>query len=274
MKKAIALSLCLLTLLALLVSCQSPEMDGGEQLPSDVIPSGEIDTADTDANNFQNDRLPTGNALEELGMAGSEIKILTWDQREAQTFPKGDSTTDPIKSKLYYHWKGIEERFSITLTPTYTSSEYSSSPQFLTDARSDTAQYDLMQTQTLYPITLAMEGRLVNLMPLGFPDLEMPWWPASTEEFSQHGALFFISSNSSVMSINNMAVIFVHTGMITQKGNSDPVQSVLRGTWTVDEITKISRSFAGEAANSTEDSRIYGFVVARPVSTVAIPIFA
>jgi hypothetical protein len=68
-----------------------------------------------------------------------------------------------------------------------------------------------------------MEGRLANLMKLGFPDLEMPWWPASTEEWSQHGALFFISSNSSVMSINNMAVIFVNPGLITAKGNADPL---------------------------------------------------
>ena len=30
---------------------------------------------------------------------------LTWEQEEAQTFPKEDSENDPIKSKLFYHWK-------------------------------------------------------------------------------------------------------------------------------------------------------------------------
>ena len=261
MKRFVSLLLCLFILMALLVSCQQVESDGDKTLPSDVIPTGDVDATDTDANQYQNDRLPSGDELAQLGFAGSEVKILTWDKKEAQTFPKEDSATDPIKSKLYYHWKGIEERFSITFKPTYTDSEYSSNPLFLIDARSDSAQYDLMQTQTLYPITLAMEGRLANLMKLGFPDLEMPWWPASTEGWAQHGALFFISSNSSVMSINNMAVIFVNAGLITAKGNADPVQSVLRGTWTVDELTKISKSFAGEAANASEDSRIYGFVV-------------
>ena len=260
MKRFVAMLLVLLTLT--LCSCQKVEgSDGEETLNSDVIPSGTIDQNDTDANEYQNDRLPTGAALESLGFAGREVRVLSWDKQEHQTFPKGNSENDPIKSKLYYHWKGIEERFDITFKTNYTDSEWSGNPKFLIDARSDAAQYDLMQTQTLYPITLAMEGRLVNLMKLGFPDLEMPWWPDSTEEWSQHGALFYIASNSSAMSISNMYVVFVNAGLITAKGNADPVQSVLRGTWTVDEMTKISKSFAGEAANLPLDERIYGFVV-------------
>ena len=261
MKRIVSLILVVLMLTALLASCQQTEPDGGDTLPSDVIPSGEVDATDTDANQYQNDRLPTGDELAKLGFAGSEVRVLSWDEQEHQTFPKGDSDSDPIKSKLYYHFKGIEERFGITFKTDYTSSEWSSNPKFLVDARADSAQYDLLQTQSLYPITLAMEGRLVNLMKLGFPDLEMPWWPASTQEWSQHGALFFISSNSSVMTISQMNIIFVNAGMITAKGNADPVQSVLRGTWTIDEVTKISKSFAGEAANASEDSRVYGFVV-------------
>ena len=264
MKRIVSLILVVLMLTALLASCQQTEPDGGDTLPSDVIPSGEVDATDTDANQYQNDRLPTGDELAKLGFAGSEVRVLSWDEQEHQTFPKGDSDSDPIKSKLYYHFKGIEERFGITFKTDYTSSEWSSNPKFLVDARADSAQYDLLQTQSLYPITLAMEGRLVNLMKLGFPDLEMPWWPASTQEWSQHGALFFISSNSSVMTISQMVIYYVNTGMITSKGNADPVQSVLRGTWTVDEVTKISKSFAGEAANADEDSKIYGFVVDDP----------
>ena len=263
MKRVVSVFLVALMLTAMLVSCQQPIDDekGEGTLPSDVIPTGDVDTTDTDANQFQNDRLPTGAELEKLGFAGSEVKVLSWEEQEHQTFPKEDSSSDPIKSKLFYHWKGIEERFGITFQTDYTESNWSENPKFLVDARSEANRYDLMQTQTLYPITLAMEGRLVNLMKLSYPDLEMPWWPESTSEWSQHGALFFIASNSSVMSIGNMAVVFVHAGLITQKGNTDPVQSVLRGLWTVDEMTKISKSFAGEAQNTAADERIYGLVV-------------
>ena len=271
MKRFVAMLLVLLMLTAALCSCQKAEENGeGENLHSDVIPSGTVDQNDTDANEYQNDRLPTGAALESLGFAGSEVRVLSWDKQEHQTFPKGDSANDPIKSKLYYHWKGIEERFGITFKTDYTDSEWSGNPKFLVDARSDASRYDMMQTQTLYPSLLAMEGRLVNLMKLGFPDLEMPWWPTSTEEWSQHGALFYIASNSSAMSISNMYVIFVNAGLITAKGNADPVQSVLRGTWTVEEMTKISKSFAGEAANLPADERIYGFIIDEDSTSAAL----
>ena len=111
MKRIVSLLFVVLMLGMMLVSCQQVESEGGETLPSDVVPSGDVDTTDTDANNFQNDRLPTGAELEALGFAGSEVRVLSWDKEEAQTFPKEDSSTDPIKSKLYYHWRSIEERF-------------------------------------------------------------------------------------------------------------------------------------------------------------------
>jgi len=121
--------------------------------------------------------------------------------------------------------------------------------------------YDLIQTQSLFPATLATEGRLCNLRNLGYPDLEMPWWPDSVDQWTQAGSLFFIASNSSAMGISNMAVVFVNDGMITSKGGASPVQSVLRGVWTVEEMGKISKLFAGAAENADEDSKIYGLVV-------------
>jgi len=63
------------------------------------------------------------------------------------------------------------------------------------------------------------------------------------------------------MCISNMAVVFVNDGMITSKGGASPVQSVLRGVWTVEEMTKLSKLFAGAAENADEASRIYGLVV-------------
>jgi hypothetical protein len=61
-----------------------------------------------------------------------------------------------------------------------------------------------------------------------------------------------------------MSVIFVNDGMITSKGAPSPVQSVLRGVWTIEEMTKISKLFAGAAENADEASRIYGLVVDDP----------
>ena len=57
-----------------------------------------LDLSDVDENGYLNDRLPSGAALEALGIVGSEVKILTWGGEHHRTFPKEDSTNDPIQS--------------------------------------------------------------------------------------------------------------------------------------------------------------------------------
>ena len=273
MKKILSLTLLLVMLAGMLFSCQTPENGGNGTGTGDggdvVAPNGDIDLEIKDEEGFTKDRIPEGDALKALGFEGSTVKILGWDDEEAESIPMGDSTSDPLKSKLYYHWRGIEERLSVTFQTTYTKGWFHERTTFFTAARADDAMYDLIMNESLFPITLAMEGRLCNLKKLGYPDLEMPWWPASVDQFTQHGALYFISSNSSAMGISNMNVVYVNDGMITAKGGASPVQSVLRGVWTVEEMTSISKLFAGAAENATEETRIYGMVVdhtSRPVA--------
>ena len=264
MKKIASLILVLLMLCPLLFSCQDNEIgaDSNPKPDGDVIaPDGDVNLEEKDPEGFVQDRLPQGEALEALGFAGSNVRILSWDEEEAQTFPKEDSTQDPLKNKLYNHYRGIEERLDITFKPEWCSSHNRNYNQFLTTARSDTVTYDLIQTQSLFPAALATEGRLCNLRNLGYPDLEMPWWPDSVDQWTQAGSLFFIASNSSAMGISNMAVIFINDGMITSKGASSPIQSVLRGTWTVEEMANVAKLFAGTAEAAEEHNRIYGFVV-------------
>jgi len=270
MKKVVALLLVLLTLSFMLMACQKPEDPNNPTGAPDVAPpKDDVDETDVDVNGYQNDRIPEGEKLKALGFGGSEVKILGWDDEEAESLPMDDSTSDPLKSKLWFHWRGIEERLDVTFDVTYTKGWFHERDTFFTAARADDAMYDLIMNESLFPITLAMEGRLCNLKNLGYPDLVMPWWPVSVDQFTQHGGLYFISSNSSAMGISNMNVVYVNDGMITGKGAASPVQSVLRGVWTVEEMTNISKLFAGAAENATEEDRIYGMVIdhtSRPVA--------
>ena len=247
------------------LSPMDPSEDGQDSLDRYPVirPSRDPEVVDPgeDPNGFQNDRIPGRNDLAMLGFAGSEVRLLTWDEAEAWTFPKEDSVTDSLKSRLYYHYFGVAERLDITFRPTWCPANTSKQAEFLTAARADDANYDLIQTQSLFPVILATEGRLCNLLRQGYPDLEMPWWPNSMDDWTQAGSLFFVASNSSAMGISNMSVVFVNDGLITAKGAPSPVQSVLRGVWTVEEMTKISKTFAGAAENADESSRIYGFVI-------------
>ena len=223
-----------------------------------VVPQGDIQQEDD--HGYIADRLPTGEELKALGFAGSTLKILGYKDEEAQTLPKEDSTEDPLKSTLYNHWGSIKERFGIQFDVKYVEGQFKDKDKFFTEARADDAMYDLIQTESLFPISLATEGRLCNLKNLGFPDLEMPWWPQSVDQFSQYGGLYMIGSNTSACGISNMSVIYVNDGVITSKGMASPVESVIRGVWTVEELTNIVKMFAGAAENATEETRYYGFV--------------
>jgi hypothetical protein len=58
-----------------------------------------------------------------------------------------------------------------------------------------------------------------------------------------------------------MAVIFINDGVITSKGMASPVESVIRGVWTVEEMTNVSKLFAGAAENATAETRFYGLSI-------------
>lgn len=268
MKRFFALLLLLILLLSLLVSCQQDGAEGNGdvtvQAPGDSQKEPVPNYRPSSNPGYLNDRVPEGEALEALGFAGKTVNILSWEKNSTRTFPKELSDSDPLQYKLYYHWRGVEERLSIFLHAEYTDSETEAKDTFLTDARADAATYDLIQTQSLFPITLAMEGRLCNLGDIGYPDLEMPWWSDDLEKWTCNNALYFVSTNSSVMGLSNLSVILINESMIEQKNITSPVESVVRGTWTVEEMTAIAKRFAGEAENATEANQIYGLVVDDP----------
>lgn len=227
----------------------------GSSVAKDV---SKLDAGDVDDLGYQNDRLPSDAALA-TAYAGRTVRLLAWESESHQTYPKEDSATDALASKLYWHWRAIEDRFGITIEPTYSDSAYRSKAKFLAAARAEDADYDLIQTQSLFPIILANEGRLSNLARLQYPDLAMPWWSDSLKEWIQADAMFFICSNSSAMSLSNLSVVYSNEEMIAQKGLETPISLTLSGRWTLDQMNRISQAFASNAA-LTGDQRRYGFV--------------
>ena len=264
MKRIISILMVLLMLASMLVACggnastdnpsgSKPQGNNGGESSDVKSELGEVNKNDVDENGYQNDRLPKA-----IDYEGLRVSLMTWETNEALTYPAepGDGG-DPIQQALYYHWRALEERLGIEFAPTWINMYYTNMAGFYTAARAEDAAYDLIQTESLFPTTLAQEGRLANLRNMTYPDLEMPWWPDSVNEFTQYGALFFIGSNSSANSISNLAVIFANRQKMEEEGLGDPVKLALRGLWTVDEMIKYSKQFAGLAeANPGE---IYGF---------------
>ena len=115
MKKIVSLLLGLLKLASMLIACQKNDVEQGENGP--VVPTVSMEEVEMDEKGVVKDRNPEGDALEALGFFGSSVTVLSWEEEEAQNFPKEDSAEDPIKSKLYHHWIAIVERLHIEFDP-------------------------------------------------------------------------------------------------------------------------------------------------------------
>ena len=257
-KRVIVLLLAVLMLTASVVACaKDPEpVDTGtaEDSVSDVVDSNsetEIQW-ETDEQGFVKDTITS-----DMTYNGKEIKILGWKYQETNTLPpSGDYKNNIIAQALYNQRLEVEERLDVFFEIEYVPASWQESDQLLTKVRNG-QDYDLIQTYSLWPMTLACEGYLKDLNDLTYPALEMPWWPESTTEWEQYGSLFFVANNSSVLSFKSMMVMYANSDLITSRGVEDPVDVFLRGEWYIDTMLQYVKKFES-------DPDYYGLNVGAP----------
>ncbi len=268
-KKILCISLCTIMLLGVLVACgkTDPEDPAESGNGDPATPGGDVvDTSDTekvyetDENGFVKDELP------DTKYEGKEIKVLGWEENKVLTLPENSGNGNvQLYSKIFYNKLEVEARLDIQLKVNYMHA-YGNDPgqtvmnAFMTTVKSGEADYDLIQTFSLYPCMLAQEGLLVNINNLEYPHLDMPWWPSAVQDqWTQYDGLYFLGTNSSATSIRSMFVMFSNTEMITGENLTDPVELVLNGTWTVDKMIEYAKYFHGAAV--ADPGNAYGLVV-------------
>ena len=231
--------LCLLTVLLLLpafASCKKTQDDvpdgtsGGETVATlePEEPKWELDE-----NGYVKDTIP------EMNCRGKEIHVLCWDENVLNVLPKDVGSKNVVQEEVYLRRLNLETRLNIKFKVSTTPGNAQKRDSFLTQARkANDEQYDLICSFSLHPSVLAQEGLLYNLNNLTYPQLEMPWWPESITEWEQYGGLYFIASNSSVSAINSMEIMLANTSMITELGLKNPIDLVLEGNWTVENMIR------------------------------------
>ncbi len=254
-KRGFALILAILMLLPVVIACQKKDTSQGK----DSTPQGEVTTSgddekkyEYDENGYVKDRIP------DKKYNGEEVHFLCWTSSINFTLPEENMKHEVIE-KVYLRRLEIEERLNIKLKFSTEKGEYQDGDTFLAKARlSGENGYDLICSYSLWPAQLAQEGYLHNLLNFEFPQLDMPWWPQSISEWEQNGSLFFISSNSSVQTINCMEVMFCNSSMFVNRGMKDPVTLALEGNWTMDTMLQYVKNFQD---NIDSSDSVYGLAV-------------
>ena len=264
--RAMCLSICTLMLLGVLVACKNDPVSNEESeesvsdVESEIVESTETEKVyQKDENGYVMDELP------DTTYNGEKIRVLGWKGNERFTIPTDSGGGNvQLYSQIYFHRLSVEARLDIQLDVNYMEARGDDPGSkirsaFTTEVMSGAGDYDLIQTYSLYPATLAQEGLLVNINKLKYPQLDMPWWPDAISEWEQYDALYFVANNSSALAIRSMFVMYSYTDMIIGSGLVDPVELVIDGKWTVEKMMEYAKNFHGDAvANPGE---IYGLVV-------------
>ncbi len=257
MKKSVrvlTLALALLMLFSVFVACDNndPEPDTTTtQAPTTNDPNGTVDD-DLDENGYLKDDIP-----ENTDLGNRVIRVLSWESRLPEMFSEG-YTKDEINNEVYSRQAALEERLNFLFEPVSIPGDWQHMDSWLTQGRlCGDNNIDLIGTYSLWPGVLAQEGHLCNLNMLDYPNQDMPWWPDSQiEAWTQSGALYFISSNSSIPVLNSIRVILCNESMFEDLGLESPVSLAIKGDWYVDTMLEYISHFDSDL---NADERVWGF---------------
>ena len=218
-------------------------------------PGPQEPTYETDENGYIKDTIP------DKTYGGATLQFLCWEEARDNVAPADHGGgSDEVQEQAYLRLMRVESRLAVQLDVSTAPGSWQNRDTFLAQARlSNEVGYDLICSFSLHPPVLAQEGLLYNLNNLTYPELGMPWWPESITEWEQYGGLYFISSNSAINSFNSMEVMFSNSQLFADQGLSDPIDDVLAGDWTVEQMLEYVRAFDVDVDD--ESRRIYGLVV-------------
>lgn len=255
----VVLVMALLMLLGAVASCKKETLkpsDGtDDELTTEPVTNVE-EPEETDENGYVIDNIPT------VDYKGKTLNVLWWKESADVAVPLDvTKTKDEVLKKTYYQMVELETRLNISLNISRVNGSFQVKKSFLEAARkAGENNIDLICSFSLWPSILATENRLVDVKTLSYPNLDKPWWPASTEEWSQYGKLFFVSSNSSLTMLKSMEVMFCNSTLFTDRQLEDPVELALAGDWTVDKMLELVEAFNNGLAES-DPNHIYGLTI-------------
>ncbi len=262
--RVICLLIACLTVLALVVACDTEEKEKGPTFKDNT----------KDRNGRLKDSLPdmdddpTNDHL--INFGGETINLMHWAEVERPEFEQAEITGDNVRDAIYDRNTNIEDRLNVDLNfiPVY-AAYYGAREPFLKhiDAiySAGTKDYDLIATYARTEGTLAIQGMLHNIGNIkdSYIDLEKPWWPAQLVETVSFGNndYYFISGDMSTCVLYMMHAMYINKTMFEELEIQLPYQTVRDGKWTMDKLIEITsgRYEDVDGDNTVSKGDMYGF---------------
>ena len=242
MKKATALLLTLIMLVAMLASCSdrgngttTTAPAGNEGTPSDTA------AATVDDNGYVLDDIP------ELNFNETVINILMWNDYTMTEFYDVNGSGDLIGQAITDRNSRVEKRLGIKLefieVPGSTSAAQKAYIQKVNAdaALAPSCEYDIYATYSRTPAQLALQGYTANLLDTQYFNVEKPWWPkALMNECTINNKLYFCSGDISTNLLWMMIGTFYNKNLLkTYNIEKSPYDLVKSNEWTFDKMAEM-----------------------------------
>ena len=259
--KSICIFLVLVMLVAAFAACDD-KGKGGLQVTTTTT----ITTTPTGTGDVPEVVSKLGIIPESVSYGGDAYNLLLWSNAKYRLWPESMSDGETILNDLYLRNQMIAEELDAVLDVTYRdASSGENGDALFNEALEGTTSYEAICSYSLYPPKLALEGVLVDLYSLEYPDTRMEWYPSDLCNWEVRNRLFFLVDNSAVQNILANFVVYANRTMIEDKGLENIEQIVIDGNWTLDVLKTYSRNWEAEAQNNdtkVEADRVYGFTLA------------
>ncbi len=236
--RLLALLLACLSLVALVVACAEITYD-----PDDLL----IDAA-YDSKGRLKDDLPS-----DLNYGGEKINVMHW-KAENNEFEITDVSKNNVDNAIYDRNDQIERRLNVDLEWFQVLGDSLNIDTFVNQvaayAESGYDKVDIIATYAPTMGVLAIRGYMKDLAKVQaqateanpyYIDLEKPWWPQQLVETVSFGnSYYFLSGDISTNVLYMMHMLYINKDMFEELSIEVPYDKVYDGTWTLDELIKIT----------------------------------
>ena len=245
--RILALSLLILMISSLVLSCADKENNGEVTTTGDGV--SDTQPADTDA---ETTHLYPEYVEKDYG--GAEFHILRFDTEGANNWngipgeivSEGD-TGDYLASAVYARNLVVEERFKVKIVVTNHGNGLST--LFQNDVLSGDSTYSLVMQRLTEISRLYNLGLIASLDNLDV-DFSMPWYDQnSVNTFTMKGKLYSVLSDITFTDKLSTVVTFYNKTFGETIGMSSLYQTALDGNWTLDKMLSYAPQVSSDANN-------------------------
>jgi hypothetical protein len=194
--------------------------------------------------------------LPDIDWKGREFRVLGYEQTSRTQFSNFEiysegENGDVVNDAIFRRNSQVEEKYNVKIVQFLNNSQPSydicNADHIRKTVLAQEDLYDLTFTTICSYGTLAREGFLYDLNNINYIDFSKNYWnPEVNKALSFDNRLFFTSSDFSLRDKSRAYILLYNRDMANEYKLGNPVELVNNGTWTIDVMTKWSKSVAND----------------------------